>query len=103
MQASFAPVYAMHVADVNRDGHPDLLLTGNIEQTRIKIGKIDANYGTVLLGDGKGNFRYVEQLESGLSLKGCIRDLVPVAERNGKVILLAGVNNSQPIFLSYTK
>ena len=103
MQASFAPVYAMHVADVNRDGHPDLLLTGNIEQTRIKIGKIDANYGTALLGDGKGNFRYVEQLESGLSLKGCIRDLVPVAERNGKVILLAGVNNSQPIFLSYTK
>lgn len=103
MQANYAPVYAMHVADVNKDGHPDLLLMGNIEQTRIKIGKIDANYGTVLLGDGKGNFRYVEQTDAGLSLKGCVRDLAPVAERNGKVILLAGVNNGKPVFLSYSK
>ena len=37
---------------------------------KLRIGKFDANFGTILLGDGKGNFNYVTQNKSGLSIKG---------------------------------
>jgi enediyne biosynthesis protein E4 len=101
VQADFAPVYAIHIDDFNKDGKMDMLLGGNIEQTRIKIGKIDANFGVVLLGDGKGGFKYVEQTESGLKMNGCVRDIRIIGERSGKKILMAGVNNGQPVFINY--
>jgi hypothetical protein len=101
MQAEFAPVYAIHIDDFNKDGKMDMLLGGNIEQTRIKIGKIDANFGVVLLGDGKGGFKYVEQTESGLKMNGCVRDIRIIGERSGKKILMVGVNNDQPVFINY--
>ncbi|HLO81167.1 MAG TPA: VCBS repeat-containing protein, partial [Chitinophagaceae bacterium] len=84
VQADFSPVYAIHIDDFNKDGKKDILLLGNIEQTRIKIGKIDANQGVVLLGDGKGNFKYDEQTESGLKIGGCVRDVKVIGERSGK-------------------
>jgi hypothetical protein len=101
VQADFAPVYAIHIDDFNRDGHMDVLLMGNVEQTRVKIGKVDANHGTLMLGDGKGNFRYATPLESGLKILGCVRDLQQIGERNGKKVLMAGINNGQPVFLTY--
>ena len=75
-EAQLAPVYAIAVADFNGDQKNDLLLCGNDLHTKIRIGNADANYGQVLLGDGNGNFRYVNQLKSGLSIKGEIRSIV---------------------------
>ena len=76
IQANFTPVDAILVNDFNNDGNPDILLGGNIDEVRIKIGKIDASYGILLAGDGKGNFQYVDQIHSGLQIKGCIEDLI---------------------------
>ncbi len=101
MQADYSPVYAIYVDDFNKDGKKDILLGGNIEQTRIKIGKIDANYGVLLLGDGKGNFKYTDQLTSGLKINGCVRDFAVIGNKAGKKILMAGINNGQPVFISY--
>jgi len=75
VQAQFSPVYAIASADVNKDGNPDLLLGGNFEKTRVSIGKIDANHGMLFLGDGKGNFKYIPQTESGFAVKGDVRDI----------------------------
>jgi hypothetical protein len=101
VQADYAPVHAIRIDDFNKDGKPDILLAGNVEQTRIKIGKIDANHGVLLLGDGKGGFRYVDQSSSGLKILGCVRDLVQISDRNGRKVIMAGINNGQPIFLTY--
>jgi hypothetical protein len=101
LQADYAPVYAIHVDDFNKDGKKDILLGGNIEQTRIKIGKIDASFGVLLTGDGKGNFTYVDQLQSGLKIGGCVRDFALIGNKSGKKILMAGINNGQPVFISY--
>ncbi|MEO8795905.1 MAG: VCBS repeat-containing protein [Daejeonella sp.] len=100
VQADFSPVYAINTGDFNHDGNMDMLLAGNTEHVRIKIGKMDANYGTLLCGDGKGNFKYVDQNESGLNIKGSVRDIVSL-KTNGAEILMFGVNNGEPIFLSY--
>jgi hypothetical protein len=79
----------------------DLLLCGNVDQARIRIGKIDANYGILLLGDGKGHFNYVNQTESGLNIRGSVRDMVKIDTKNGKHLVLIGVNNNSPITLQY--
>ncbi len=100
LQANYAPVYAIALADYNGDGKTDILLGGNIEQTRIKIGKIDAGYGTLLTGDGKGNFNYVPQLNSGLLVRGCVRDIILLQSGNKKNIVFA-VNNQLPVMYSY--
>ena len=57
----------------------------------MKIGKIDANFGVVLLNDGKGNFSYMPQQESGLRIVGDVRDaaLMPYGSQR---YLLVGIN-----------
>ena len=75
-QAQFSPVYAIAIGDYNRDSHADLLLAGNDVHTKIRIGNSDANYGQVLLGDGRGNFRYIDQRTSGLNIRGEVRSML---------------------------
>ena len=70
IQAQYAPVSEIITSDFNHDGKIDLLLLGNNDYYKLRIGKFDANYGTVLLGYGDGTFKYVSQPKSGLSLKG---------------------------------
>ena len=100
MQASYSPVYAIACDDYTGDGQLDLLLSGNIEHTSIKLGKIDANYGILLAGDGKGNFNYVPQLNSGLKVQGCVRDIIQM-NIGGKKTTVFGINNSMPVLYNY--
>ena len=70
VQAQFSPISEILTTDLNKDENIDILLLGNNDYYKLRIGKFDANYGTILLGDGKGNFNYVTQSKSGLSIKG---------------------------------
>jgi hypothetical protein len=54
MQAQYAPVYTITTLDYDHDGKDDLLLCGNINQSRIRFGKYDANYGVLLKGMARG-------------------------------------------------
>ncbi|GAB3532499.1 VCBS repeat-containing protein [Pontibacter brevis] len=87
VEAQFAPVYAIHPFDYNKDGKLDVLLAGNMNQARLRFGKYDASYGVLLQGDGKGNFSYIPQTKSGLRVKGDVRSILPVNNT-----LLFGVN-----------
>ncbi|MBL7764051.1 MAG: VCBS repeat-containing protein, partial [Chitinophagaceae bacterium] len=100
LQANFFPVYAITTGDFNRDGKQDILLAGNTDHARIKIGKIDAGYGTLLKGDGKGNFEYMPQLKSGLSVGGCTRDLITIKTKTGDRVIFT-VNNQPAVIYSY--
>ncbi|MFD2787080.1 VCBS repeat-containing protein [Hymenobacter rubripertinctus] len=73
MQAQFTSVFAVQSLDYNHDGHPDLLLGGNVSHHRIRFGNQDAGFGCLLTGDGKGGFRYLPQRASGLSIRGDVR------------------------------
>ena len=100
LQANFFPVFAISTGDFDHDGKQDIILAGNIDHARIKIGKIDAGYGVLLKGDGKGNFEYVPQLKSGLSVRGCTRDLVKLNGKSGDRLIFA-VNNEAPVIYLY--
>jgi hypothetical protein len=90
-QAQFSPVYKIIVTDLNHDQSNDIILLGNNDYPRLKIGKIDANFGVVLLNDGKGNFSYMPQQQSGLRIVGDVRDaaLMPYGSQR---YLLVGIN-----------
>jgi enediyne biosynthesis protein E4 len=78
LQAQYAPVYTITALDYDNDGHPDLLLCGNMNGARIRFGKYDANYGVLLHGNGKGAFSYVDQRQSGFNLWGDVRGVEKV-------------------------
>ena len=76
IQAQFAPVTHIRTGDFNQDGRIDLLLFGNRSDNRLKLGSMDANYGCLLTGDGKGGFMYVSQPKSGLSVVGDVKSVL---------------------------
>jgi hypothetical protein len=83
VEAQMAPVYAISVLDVNHDGFKDLVLAGNFFHSRIKIGRMDANYGQLFLNKGNGTFNYIPQNQSGFQVKGEVRDLVIIPQSKG--------------------
>ncbi|THU42018.1 RNA-binding protein [Niastella caeni] len=92
MQAQFSVVTNILSDDYNGDGKKDLLLLGNHSDNRLKIGCINASYGCLLAGDGKGNFNYVSQPESGLGIKGDVKAAVALKTNNTRYII-AGICN----------
>ncbi len=92
VQAQFSVVTEILAEDFNKDGHTDILLFGNKSANRLKVGSMEANYGCLLLGDGKGEFRYLPQTESGLLIKGDCNS-AQVWKQDGVSYLLVGLNN----------
>jgi len=78
LQAQYSPVFTITTLDYDHDGKDDLLLCGNIANTRIRFGKYDANYGVLLKGDGNGHYTYIPQLQSGFKLKGDVRGVLQI-------------------------
>lgn len=65
-EAQFSPIKDIHVEDLNKDGHLDLILVGNMYDTEVETVRYDAGRGLVMLGEGKGKFKPLSPLESGL-------------------------------------
>jgi len=89
-QAQFAPVHTITVLDFDKDGNDDVLLCGNNLHTKIRLGRMDANYGFLMKGNGKGNFQYLNQSLSGFKLKGDVRSVLQVND-----LLLFGINEQR--------
>ena len=92
VEAQFSMVSQITSGDYNHDGHPDLLLLGNHTDNRLKIGSLDANYGCLLQGDGKGHFSYVKQLAAGLCVLGEVKSVSEI-KINRQPYLVVGVSN----------
>lgn len=78
------------VINANNDSLPDLLLMGNYYGNNIEMGRYDADYGTILVNKGKGEF--ICEPMNGLSVKGQVRHIRKISIR-GKTTLVLGCNN----------
>lgn len=94
VEAQFAPVYGLELTDVDGDGNLDILLGGNFYRSKPEVGIYDASYGLVLRGDGNGRFAALKSAESGLLVKGEIRDLLTI-EVAGETHMLIARNNER--------
>jgi hypothetical protein len=88
VQAQFSVVSQVLTGDFDHDGSTDILLLGNHSDNRLKLGSIDANYGCLLKGDGKGGFKYVDQSASGLSIIGDVKSAVETKINNVPYLLI---------------
>ncbi|HLO37205.1 MAG TPA: VCBS repeat-containing protein, partial [Lacibacter sp.] len=79
------------VLDANGDKLPDLLLGGNFRENNIQMGRYDADYGTVLLNKGKGEF---EAAYPNIVIKGQIRKIKSIQVGKQKAFVLARNNDS---------
>lgn len=102
IQAQYAPIYGIEVFDSDKDGHFDLLLAGGNEWNRIKFGRYTANHGVLLIGDGKGDFKYIEQATSGLSIRQNVRSLQKIKSQGG-INIIVGVNNNKALLIKQNK
>src|SRR6185503_602790 len=102
VEAQLSPVFGIEVFDANADGHADILLGGNQHRVKPEMGRYDASYGTLLFGNGTGDFKFVPGRSAGLSIDGEVRDIitVKVGRRN---ILMCSRNNSSVVALSTEK
>ncbi len=92
IEAQFAPVHAIEILDYNQDGNLDFILAGNQSAMCVRLGVMDANFGQLFEGDGLGNFKYISQSVSGLSLTGDVKSL-KVLTIKGNRYLFAGIDN----------
>lgn len=86
--------------NANDDNLPDFLLVGNFYQSGIQMGMYDADYGTVLVNRGNGNF--TAEALNGLVLKGESRHVAPVTVK-GKQSYFVVRNNNSPVLFQFIK
>jgi enediyne biosynthesis protein E4 len=98
----FSSINAFTVIDFNHDGHLDLLVGGNFFRSNIQMGRYDANFGAILIGDGKGNFKSISAGESGLSVNGETRRILPLNFEN-RMLYMFVRNNDSVVFYTANK
>jgi hypothetical protein len=103
MDGQFAPIYAILIDDLNKDGHQDMLLGGNFYGVPPDQGRYDASYTSLLLGDGQGTFASVSLQKSGFVVTGEVREIKSLRAASGeKLIMVARNNDTVVIFRSST-
>ncbi|HEY0740889.1 MAG TPA: VCBS repeat-containing protein, partial [Chryseosolibacter sp.] len=103
IEAQFSKMYSVIVYDFDSDGHKDILLAGNLYRAKPEVGRYDASYGALMLGDGKGNFNYISPANSGLRIDGEVRDMQVIEVKGSKMLLVARNNDSILFYKLQTK
>jgi hypothetical protein len=91
--AQMSPLFGMGTFSVgNQQG---LLAGGNFSGVLPYEGRYDADYGDVLLLDGKQDFKYISPTSSGFLLRGEVRDIKAIKTAAG--VIYAVAFNNKPI------
>jgi enediyne biosynthesis protein E4 len=92
MKAQYSPFITAQIIDANGDNLPDVLMGGNFYECNIEMGRYDADYGTILINKGKGQFEV--QKINGLKIEGQVRRIRKLKIK-GKDVLLIARNNDK--------
>ena len=91
--AQMSPVYGISIADLNDDGYLDVLLTGNRTDTETLGGSVNSSIGTLLLGNGKGDFKDVSVNASGFDVPADARGTAQLIS-DGRIDFFVANNNA---------
>jgi hypothetical protein len=100
-EAQFSTVSGISVSDYDGDGKADILLGGNFYQSKPEAGIYDASYGLLLKGDGKGNFKAIDESQSGILVKGQVRNITSI-KAGKKNLTIFSMNNEAPKIFEMT-
>jgi hypothetical protein len=93
IEAQFAPVNATLAADIDGDGHLDLLIAGNSYGEPPMLGRYDASYGLLLRGTGDGRFAPADMAATNLVIQGQVRHLALLRGPHGAKLIAVARNN----------
>jgi enediyne biosynthesis protein E4 len=100
VMAQLSCINAILPFDVNDDGFIDLITGGNQFGFLPQFEKLDGSFGDVLINDGKGNFTRQENKKTGFNIRGEVRDIALIKNKNDvKVLLLQ--NNEFPFLYQF--
>lgn len=94
VETQFSTVNSILYKDYTGDGVEDVLIAGNFYPFRVQQGRCDAGLGVLLKGDGKGNFKTVDRLQTELYIKGDIRDMLELKSAQGTIIVVSKNNDA---------
>lgn len=99
LQAQFSEVHGILAEDFNEDGIVDLLVTGNQYGTDVSMGRSDANYGTLLLGNGHGEFTVTTAQQSGFQVIGDTRGVYQLKTKDGELIIVLRNKDTPKLYM----
>ncbi|WKN41878.1 VCBS repeat-containing protein [Tunicatimonas pelagia] len=98
LKAQFAPVYAIASADIDQDGQLELILGGNQSLTRISTGRYDTSYGLVLTYQNNKKFEVIDANQSGIMVRGDVRDIIYEERADQSYLLFTRSNDSLAVY-----
>lgn len=90
--AQLSPYKDGIIVNANNDKLPDILLVGNFYDNNIQMGRNDADFGTILINKGNGQFDC--QSINGLAIKGQIKHIKRIKIGKEEAYILARNNDS---------
>src|SRR5450432_1825054 len=103
IEAQLSPVYASLVYDLNGDGYNDIFLGGNLYGLKQQTGRFDASYGTFFLQGLHHHFHYVAPKQSGLFVRGEVRDAKMLNPGGKNTLVLIARNNDDLMLFQKAK
>lgn len=94
-EAQFSSINAIYCMDVNQDGKMDILTAGNSTHFIPMFGRLDANKSCLFINQGKNRFVFIPNSQSGMYLKGEVKQLLPVQMKQ-ELWILSLINHSKP-------
>jgi hypothetical protein len=89
VEAQISQLSGIVIEDFDGDGNLDVALTGNDYGIEVSTGRYDAFNGLILKGDGKGGFKPLTIMQSGIYIPGDGKALVKLRGAKGQYLLAA--------------
>ena len=90
--AQVSLIKSFHVEDFNKDGNLDVIAVGNSYAPEVGTGRLNASLGLMLQGTGKGDFKVITALKSGINIQGACRQIIKINAKN-PFLLVSNYNN----------
>ena len=91
--AQLGPTMAVTIADVNNDGHKDIIGIGAMHEAEVETVRYDSNIGYVLLGNSKGEMKPFKDISFYNNLNAKAMKTIQIKEK--RYFLIA--NNNSPL------
>lgn len=95
-EVQFSSVNTICTIDVNKDGILDIILGGNQYEFKPQFGRLDSNFGSVLLGSKNGTYTWTSYAKSGFYIKGEVKHLQKIKNKNNTNSIIAVINDATP-------
>ncbi|GEL09939.1 FG-GAP repeat-containing protein [Flavobacterium glycines] len=95
-EVQFSCVNTICTLDANHDGILDLILGGNQYEFKPQFSRLDANFGSLLLGNKNGTYSWTPYKQSGFFVNGEVKQIRTIKNKNNSVAVVAVINDNKP-------